>query len=172
MSAKKILLAQFDLHHVLFNNVLAGISDEESNEVIIEQMNNVKWLAGHLLWAQHSLARLGRINIHLPWRNHFYTESGATDADRNAPATELPKLDMIIDKWNLDNPQIRAALVALPGEALNEVEEVRHPILPFNNTVGGRWAFINHHQAYTIGQIGILRRGMRKEGMKYFQLGS
>jgi hypothetical protein len=168
MSAKKILLAQFDLHHVLFNNVLTGISDEESNEVIMEPMNNIKWLAGHLLWAQHSLARMGSINLDLPWRNHFYTESGATDADYNAPPSEMPKLDMIINKWNVDTPQVRTGLVAIPDEALGEVAHFKHPILPFDNTLGGRWAFINHHQAYTIGQIGILRRAMQKEGMKYF----
>jgi len=40
--------------------------------------------------------------------------------------------------------------------------------LPAFRTHEGLWAFINHHQAYTIGQIGILRRGLGKEAMKYF----
>jgi hypothetical protein len=168
MSAKKILLAQFDLHHVLFNNVLADISEEESNKNIAAPMNSIKWLAGHLLWAQHSLATIGGVKIDLPWRDHFYTEGAATDADRNATPSKMPTLQMILDKWNEDAPQIRAGLQALPEEALSAMINARHPIFPFDNTLGGRWAFTNHHQAYTIGQIGILRRGFGKEAMKYF----
>ena len=168
MSAKKILLAQFDLHHVLFNNVIADISEEESNKSIAGPMNNIKWLAGHLLWAQHSLAVLAAVEIDLPWRDHFYTRAGATDADRNAAPSEMPTLQMIQDKWNKDSPQIRAGLEALSDDFLNNVTNAKHPIFPFDNTLGGKWAFTNHHQAYTIGQIGILRRGLGKEGMKYF----
>lgn len=168
MSAKKILLAQFDLHHVLFNNVTDDISEEESNQTIAPAMNSIKWLAGHLHWAQHSLAIMGGVKIDLPWRDHFYTQAGATDADRNAVASEMPALRMIRDKWNEDTPQIRAGLDALTEEALSTVIDARHPIAPFDNTLAGKWAFTNHHQAYTIGQIGILRRGLGKEAMKYF----
>ena len=168
MSAKKILLAQFDLHHVLFNNVIDDISEDESNKIIAHPMNSVKWLAGHLLWAQHTLAITGGVEIYLPWRDHFYTNAGATDADRNAGTSEMPTLQMIRDKWNEDTPQIRAGLEALSDEALNAVTNAKHPISPFDNTLGGKWAFTNHHQAYTIGQIGILRRGLGKDGMKYF----
>lgn len=32
----------------------------------------------------------------------------------------------------------------------------------------GKWASTNHHQAYTIGQIGLPRKELVKEGMKYF----
>jgi hypothetical protein len=168
MSAKKILLAQFDLHQVLFNNVLADINEEESNKSMASPMNSIKWLAGHLLWAQHSLAIIGNVKIDLPWRDHFYTEAGATDADRNAAPSKMPTLQMIRDKWNEDAPEIKNDLEALPEEALNAVINAKHPISPFDNTLGGKWAFTNHHQAYTIGQIGILRRGLGKEGMKYF----
>lgn len=39
MSSKKQLLAQYDLHNVLYNNVIADISDEESNKCIADPMN-------------------------------------------------------------------------------------------------------------------------------------
>jgi hypothetical protein len=168
MSKKKVLLAQYHLHHLLFNNVTADISDEESDKVIAEPINSIKWLAGHLLWAQHGLAGMGQIQIDLPWRDHFYTNAGASDADRNASPSKLPTLQMIQDKWNEFNPKIREGLEMMGEEALNATIDASHPILPFDNTLAGRWAFINHHQAYTIGQIGILRRALGKEGMKYF----
>jgi hypothetical protein len=168
MSAKKVLLDQFDLHNILYNNVIADISNDESNKCVADPMNSVKWLAGHLLWAQHNLANIGRVKLELPWRDHFHTKQGGSPEDFNAPKSELPTLQQVKDKWNEFAPLIRAGLENLPDEALNTVIEVKHPIAPFDNTLGGLWAFINHHQAYTIGQIGILRRGLDKEAMKYF----
>lgn len=164
MSAKKELLAQYDLHNILFNNVLADISDEESNKTVGDPMNNVKFIAGHLLWAQRNLARTGGAQVTVPWVDHFASGPGATEEDLNAPKSELPTLQMIKDKWNEIAPAIRTGLENLPEEALNSPVQF---LLPMFNTVAGVWAFINHHQAYHIGQIGVLRRGLGKEPMKY-----
>jgi hypothetical protein len=167
MSAKKLLLAQYDLHDLLFNNVIEGISDEESNRSIATPMNSVKWLAGHLLWANGHLAKISGAPIEVKWRDHFHTKQGGGPEDFNAPKSELPTLEEIRGKWNADAPVLRNALENLPEEALDSVVEFKHPMYPFDNTLAGIWGFINHHQAYTIGQIGILRRGLGKEAMSY-----
>ena len=167
MSAKKQLLAQFDLHNVLFNNVIADISDEEANKTIADPMNSVKWLAGHLLWANANLANIGGTQIEVKWRDHFYTKEGGGPDDFNAPKSELPTLEQIKNKWNKDAPVIRKGLENLPEEALNSAVPIQHPIAPFDNTLAGLWAFINDHQSYHIGQIGILRRSLGKAAMKY-----
>jgi hypothetical protein len=60
MSSKKQLLAQYDLHNVLFNNVLLDISDEESNISIADPMNSVKWLAGHFNMGATELSQYRR----------------------------------------------------------------------------------------------------------------
>jgi hypothetical protein len=168
MSAKKVLLDQYDLHSVLFNNVIADISDEEASKCIADPMNCVKWLAGHLAWAQLNLGNIGGIKVEFAWRDHFHTKQGATPEDLSAPASAMPTLQEIKDKWNDMAPQIRAGLENLPEQALETVISISHPIAPYDNTLAGLWAFINHHQAYTIGQIGILRRGLGKDAMKYF----
>lgn len=167
MSSRKQLLAQYDLHDVLFNNVIADISDEESNQCIADPMNSVKWLAGHLLWANANFANIGGVKIDVKWRDHFYTKEGGGPEDFNAPPSPLPTLDEIRQKWNADTIVLRKALESLPEEALNKAIDIKHPILPFDNTLGGLWAFINDHQAYHIGQIGILRRALGKGAMSY-----
>ncbi|HWD88196.1 MAG TPA: DinB family protein [Mucilaginibacter sp.] len=167
MSNKKQLLAQYDLHDVLFNNVIADITDAESNVTIADPINSVKWLAGHLLWANANLANIGGVSIEVKWRDHFYTKEGGGPEDFNAPPSQLPTLEEIGAKWNEDSPLLRKGLENLPEEALNMVVQVKHPIAPFDNTLGGLWAFINHHQAYHIGQIGILRRALGKSAMSY-----
>lgn len=167
MSTRKQLLAQYDLHDVLFNNVIANISDEESNKTLADPLNSVKWLAGHLLWANANLANIGGVPIEAKWRDHFYTKEGGGPADFNAPPSALPTLEEIRNKWNEDSPVLRKALENLPEEALNTIIDIRHPILPFDNTLAGLWAFINDHQSYHIGQIGILRRALGKPAMSY-----
>src|SRR5260370_17702874 len=113
MSAKKVLLAQYDLHNLLYNNVIADISDEEANKCIADPMNSVKWLAGHLLWANANLANIGGAKIVVKWRDHFFTKQGGTPDDFNAPKSELPTLKEIKKKCNKYPPFIRKGLATL-----------------------------------------------------------
>ncbi|MGN6640327.1 MAG: DinB family protein, partial [Mucilaginibacter sp.] len=69
--------------------------------------------------------------------------------------------------WNADTEVIRKGLENLPDEVLDKTVDARHPIAPFDNTLAGLWAFINDHQSYHIGQIGILRRALGKDPMSY-----
>ena|SRR5699024_8374082 len=54
------LLTQFDLHHRLYNNVLDGFTDAETNQRLYEDqnINHVKYLAGHILNSQYGIALL------------------------------------------------------------------------------------------------------------------
>ena len=160
MSAKNQLLAQYNLHNVLFNNVTVDISDEESEKVLVAPMNTVKWLAGHLVWGQGGLARMAGIKMDIAWLPLYDTQSRAPIP----VGIKTPAMDEIKAAWNQYAGAIEEGLSNLPDEALNS--PVEFP-LPQFKTLEGLWAFINHHQAYTIGQIGILRRGLGKEAMKY-----
>jgi hypothetical protein len=139
------------------------INEEESNVRLVATINNVKWLAGHLVWAQGNLARMGSVQLEIPWVGHFLG-APASEKEKSAAKGELPTLQMIKDKWNEIGPVIRIGLENLAVEALNS--PIEFPI-PLFKTQEGLWTFINHHQAYTIGQIGILRRALDKEAMKY-----
>lgn len=158
MSAKNQLLAQFDLHNTLFNNVLADIDEEEANTRLVPSINNIKWLAGHLLWGQTNLARMFGAPVEIIWIDHYNNQIP------QAPEIDVPSLEEIKNAWNEFASAIRQGLENVTDEALNM--PVEFP-LPAFRTKEGYWTFINHHQAYTIGQIGILRRGFGKEAMKY-----
>ncbi|HEY8784263.1 MAG TPA: DinB family protein [Mucilaginibacter sp.] len=160
MSAKKQLLAQYDLHNTLFNNVIVDISEDEANTRLVPTMNNIKWLAGHLVWGQLGLAPMGNVQIDIPWIDLYNTQlKHPVNMDIKAPT-----LEEIKKEWNHYSGPIREGLEQLSDEALNT--PIEFP-LPAFKTTEGLWSFINHHQAYTIGQIGILRRGLGKEAMKY-----
>jgi hypothetical protein len=123
-------------------------------------INHIKWLAGHLVWGQLGLARMGNVTVTIPWTDHFNTQlKEPVDS-----SIKIPCLEEIKTAWNNYTGPIRAGLEQMAAEALNS--PIEFP-LPAFKTTESLWTFINHHQAYTIGQIGILRRALGKEAMKY-----
>ena len=159
----KLLLTQFDLHNRLFNNVLDGFSEEETNQRLNgnAEINHVKYLAGHLLNSQFGLAKAAGINVQVKW-NELFAVMGQSEAKDNFP---YPTIEEIKVEWSKLHLPLRKALEDLSPEKLNNT-----PPAPFDqvaSSVGELWAFINHHIAYHIGQIGILRRGFGKMPMRY-----
>lgn len=159
----KPLLIQFDLHQRLYNNVLSNFTDEETNQRLHgnTKINHVKYIAGHLLNSQYGLGFIAGVNHMVKW-NDLFTVMGQSEAK---DGIEYPDIAEIKTEWNQIHNRIRNGLDELTPEKLN-----MKPPAPFDqvaDSVGELWAFINHHQAYHIGQIGILRRGFNKEPMSY-----
>lgn len=160
---KNLLLTQFDLHQRLYNNVLTGFTDEETNRRLHDnkKMNHVKYLAGHLLNSQYGLAMIAGTHPEVKW-NELFAVMGQSEARDDII---YPSIEEIKAEWNGMHEETRNGLEKLTPEMLNHA-----PPAPFDqvaDTVGDLWAFINHHQAYHIGQIGILRRGFGKEPVSY-----
>lgn len=160
---RNYLITQFDLHHKLYNNVLDGFTDEETNRRLngIKTMNHVKYLAGHLLNAQYGIGMVAGINREVKW-NELFAPMGQSKARDDI---EYPTIEAIKAEWNQMHASIRNGLQALTDENLSS--KPPQPLDKIWATVGEQWAFLNHHQAYHIGQIGILRRGFGKEPMSY-----
>ena len=160
---KNLLLTQFDLHQRLFNNVLEGFTDEETNRRLHNdtRVNHVKYLAGHLFDSQQGLVLLAGLVPVNKWHDLFAV-MGESEARDDFP---YPTVEEIKAEWNaLYNP-LRKALETLTPDKLAE-----KPPAPFDrvaNSRGELWAFINHHMAYHIGQIGILRKAWGKGAMGY-----
>jgi len=160
---KQYLLTQFDLHHRLYNNVLQGFTDEETNQRLHNNpnMNHVKYLAGHLLNSQYALAQTAGLNVEVKW-NELFAVMGQSEAKDDFP---YPSIEEIKNEWNQLYEPTRNGLEKLSDDALRSTP---HP--PFDQVAeskGELWTFINHHIAYHMGQIGILRRGFGKEPMSY-----
>lgn len=160
---KNSLLAQFDLHHRLYHNVLDGFTDEETNRRLHgdHNMNHVKYLAGHVLNSQYGLALMANVPVEIKW-NELFAVMGQSRARDDIT---YPPIEVIKNEWNDLYEPTRYGL-----ESLNEEELAKTPPSPFDKvagTSGELWAFINHHIAYHIGQVGILRRGFGKEPMSY-----
>lgn len=157
------LIIQYDLHHRLFNNVLEGFSDEETNQRLdgYPGVNHVKYIAGHLLNSQYGIAMLAGLKPKVKW-NDLFAVMGQSEANNDAI---YPAIDEIRNEWNSIHPATRAGLLKLTPDQLT-----RKPPAPFDRvseSAGELWAFISHHQAYHIGQIGIMRRAFGKAPMSF-----
>ncbi|HLR26406.1 MAG TPA: DinB family protein [Fodinibius sp.] len=160
---KSLLLIQFDLHHRLYNNVLDGFTDDETNRRLYDDtnINHVKYLGGHLMNSQYGLAEIAGVDFDVRW-NELFAGAGQSEAKDNI---EYPTIGEIKAEWNGLHDPIRNGLIAIPPNHLNR--KPSPPMDQFADSRGELWAFLNHHIAYHIGQIGILRHGFRKAPMSY-----
>lgn len=159
----QLVLTQFDLHQRLFNNVLSGFTDTETNHRPYGDgnVNHVKYLAGHLLNSQYGLSIIAGIKPEVKW-NDLFAVMGQSEAKDDF---NYPSIKEIIDEWNALYEPTRKGLSKLTSNKLAEI-----PPPPFDKVAkskGELWAFINHHQAYHIGQISILRKAFGKQAMSY-----
>jgi len=157
------LITQFDLHQRLFNNVLDGFTDEEANRRLpgYPHISHVKYLAGHLLNSQYGIAMIAGIKPEAKWKNLFAV-MGQSEARDDI---KYPHISEIMDEWNNIYQPVREKLNRLNDDHLMELPP--EPFDAVSESKGQLWAFISHHQAYHIGQIGILRRAFGKEPMSY-----
>ena len=160
---QKALLVQFDLHQRLFNNVLDGFSDKETNSRLsgYPKMNHVKYLAGHLLNSQYALAQIAGLNPEVKWDELFAVMGQSSAKDNFA----YPGIEEIKNEWNVLYESTRNGLAKMGKDRLAQM-----PHQPFDQvaeSVLDLWAFVNHHIAYHIGQISIIRRGFDKDPMSY-----
>lgn len=159
----QFLLTQFDLHQLLYNNVLDGFTDAETNRRPYddENINHVKYLAGHLLNSQYGLSKIAGLQPTVKW-NELFAVMGQSEAK---DSFNYPSIKEIKDEWNALYEPTRKGL-----SNLTEDDPAETPPPPFDKvaeTKGELWAFINHHQAYHIGQISLLRKAFGKEPMSY-----
>jgi hypothetical protein len=154
----KHLINQFDLQTRLFNNVTTGINDADAQKPLNENTNHVAWLAGHVASTRYMLAGALGIQTAEPFPDIFGNGKGLQKD------VKYPSIKESTKEWNALSEKISTALKNLPEEALgNKMPQM----FPTGDTFGDFISFLNHHEAYTIGQIGIARRFFGNEAMKY-----
>lgn len=166
MADKHQLLVEYTIHSKWFNNALADLSDEECNRRVDVNMNHIKYLAGHLLNSQYAFAFIAELALEHKW-DDLFAGSGKTKAKDDFP---YPTIGEIKEEWCKIYPIIKAGLSVLSPEKLQE-ELPNSPVAGLGGLLGTRgdlWLFLNLHQAYHIGQIGMLRRAFGKDPMRYF----
>jgi DinB superfamily len=149
----------FNLNTRLFQNALAGITEEQAKERISGHNNPVNWLAAHTVWARYNtLAMLGK-----PAKNPYdglFEGFKPFDAAANYGTLAQAKAE-----WNKASELLKEALASVTEEHLAADCPLKSPIGDFS--FGGTVTFLAQHESYDIGQLGFLKKYLTKEAMSY-----
>lgn len=159
MIATGPLWEQYGLHTLLFRNCLMGLTDTEARTRPNESTNSVAFIAGHLVESRAWMARyLGGV-CPAPFDGRL---EHATSIDQ---VGELPTLKDIESAWK----DVDAVIGDRRGQ-LRDADWLAQSPQRFPgvaDTILGGFGFLLHHEAYHIGQLGLLRRFLGHPAMGY-----
>ena len=157
--AVRQLAAAADLNRRLFLNCLDAVSDTDALRRPNELVNNMAFIACHVLDARHYLARF----LGLGLANPFDALLG--NVQSIADVTSLPPLEMVRAEWARVSTEVHACLSGLSASELTRPSPQRFPIP--DATFGGAIEFQLHHESYHIGQLALIRKFCGYPAMTY-----
>jgi len=160
-TAVDALSRMFDMQTYLFANVVRGISDEHAHVRPNATTNHIAWITGHLVSARFMLCNVLGANVAEPFPELFADLKGM---EVNA---SYPTMEALTKDWSAVSGTLMERLRGM------SVEELFAPAsfpFPNGNRRVDQITFVAHHEAYTIGQIGLLRRYFGYPAMSYARL--
>ena len=161
--SKKVTMETFveiyDYHTKMFINVLDGVSDKDAQNRLNTKATHIAWIAGSLVYQRQFLANAVGIDIKQTSEKLFENNKGIQDNVIYPPLSEYK------DDWNKISPLLKEALANMSEEDLNGPDPFKMP--------GGNYNFFDitifsiDRESYCIGQIGLYRRLLGYEAMKY-----
>lgn len=153
------LLVLFDYHTKLFHNALADISDQDAQNRLNTKANHISWIAGSLVQQSYVLANAAGIEKKQSADELFAEWKGIQD---NVP---YPGPAAYKKDWDAIRAPLRDALAAMSDEQLEGPDPFKMP--------GGNYTFFDSltfcidRESYCIGQIGLFRRLLGYDAMKF-----
>jgi uncharacterized damage-inducible protein DinB len=148
----------FDIHHRALAVNLDGITDDEA---LIEPHpggNCINWIVGHILISRDAI--LGMLG-----QQPVFNSDRAVPYKRGAKVEDVGKLvplSELLEALGATQKKLMTALEKLPEAEANK------PLEPAGSdpktALIDQLAFLQFHEGYHIGQVGLLRRIVGKEG--------
>lgn len=156
--AMQVLIDLYDLHTKLFANVIDGISDEDANNRLNTKANHPAWITGSLVQGRFELANaLGE--KYTPTFNELFKDFKGIQDNITYPALLEFKKD-----WNTISPILRDLLLKMDEEQLESIAPFK---MDGDVTFYEGIYFTIDRESYCIGQLGLYRRLLGYEAMKY-----
>lgn len=157
--ANNILLNIYDLQTRLFNNVISEISDGNAGNRASEKVNHIKWLAGHMVSVRYLMAALLGANETEKYAELFSQFKGLQ------PDVTYPSVEEMKNEWDKISKVLRPLIANITAETL--AGPIPFPVPVAEQNISGFLSFCLHHEAYHIGQLGILRKYHGYKAMSY-----
>lgn len=151
------LITLYDIHTKYFGNVIEGISDKDAHNRLNTKANHIAWIAGSLVYQRYDLARLLGSDLKPGFYELFKDFKGLQDN------VTYPSLSEYKNEWDKITPVLRDLLINVSDEKLDSIFEMPEMKMSHFDLI----AYNIHREAYCIGQIGLWRRLLGYEPMKF-----
>jgi uncharacterized damage-inducible protein DinB len=152
------LVAQLNVSRSAIRRNLDGVSHEESTKPHDCGGNSTNWVVGHIVAARNSLLKnLGGKTI-MPDASAAVYRRGSDGAARDGM-----QLEDLISTLDESQPLLIESLRQVPEQQLIAKSTFSSPAGP-EATLGEAISAMVFHEAYHVGQLGILRRLLGKKG--------
>lgn len=149
----------YDWHTRLYPNVIEGISDKDAENRLNTKANHIAWLAGSLVHERYEMARVLGIGLKQTSEKLFHDNKGIQDE------ISYPSLNEFKKDWEAISEVLSASLAKLSSYDLQRPDPFGMPGKDL--TLFDAFAFIIDRESYCIGQIGLYRRLLGYDAMKY-----
>lgn len=152
------IIAQFDLQTSWFLNALENITEEECNVQSFENLNPIKWVAGHLTDARMTIFGIVSGNLINNQYKKLFGKGSSNKISDSFPTVEQIKTD-----WTTISIELKKALQNISEEKLISKPPFQTSIP--DETLLGLITYFAIHESFHIGQLSLQRKLIGKDAM-------
>lgn len=156
-----IIIPAFRGHSQSFIMALEGISEEDALKRIEGRTNHVIWMAGNFLDMRYALGNILGLGEEFQYKDFFF-QGKALDENMT-----YPSLKQLKDSFHTISPLVYQKLLEISDEDLDKAFPMGMNIDFFPENVLNFIGMCIGREDYLCGQIGLMRRILGYEGMKY-----
>jgi uncharacterized damage-inducible protein DinB len=142
----------FQFQMGIFNNALENLDDKKALIRMTNNTNHMNWLLGHILHCRYMLLNMLGNNEQNPFGQLYWT------AIEDKP---YPKIQEVISLMPGISQRLDATLSSLNDEKIEQENEDK-------SSLEGTLVFFAYHEAYHLGQLGLLRKAVGLGALKSY----
>lgn len=144
------------LNRKLFTNALDGVAPADLRRRTSPTSNSMLWIAGHVAHTRAMIAKFLGQKVESPLEVFNKEISDSVD---------YPEIEQVTDFFNKVTHSVFGGLSTATDDHLAGPAPFQLPIA--DQTMGGAIAFLVQHEAYHVGQMGILRKELGYNATSY-----
>lgn len=157
----EIVIPGYRMHTQMFNNMLDGIKEADVQKRIDNKTNHVAWMVGNLVNCRYWLAGILGISDKDPHEELF---KDAKALDVNA---QYPSLEELKKEWHKISPVLYQKLLSVEEAELNESFPFGMNVSYVEENKLNMVGMCIDRESYLFGQLGLMRKVLGYEGVKY-----
>ncbi|TAN00242.1 MAG: DinB family protein [Chitinophagaceae bacterium] len=157
----EMIIPAFRMQTQIFDNVLSGIKEEDALKRIEGRTNHIIWMAGNLVNCRYWLADVLGIKDKDPHEDLFAQAKALNEK------FQYPSLKALKSEWHKISPVLHKRLLSVTEKELQQPYESGMKVDFIKENKLNMIGMTLDRQSYLFGQIGLMRRILGYEGIKY-----